>query len=111
MQRLFLVPGSLRFPVVPARKPGPTVMQAMKLWSEFGADAKSENARQRKSGSRLSPGRRRGKVRRARMTRSYSLVLERQRHLKWRALDPLEQLLMVLCGVALAGFTSTVFFD
>jgi TRAP-type C4-dicarboxylate transport system permease small subunit len=45
------------------------------------------------------------------MTGRYSLVLERQRHLKWRALDPLEQLLMVLCGVALAGFTSTVFFD
>src|SRR2546428_12944620 len=45
------------------------------------------------------------------MTRRYSLVLERQRHLKWRALDPLEQLLMVLCGVALAGFTGTVFFD
>jgi TRAP-type C4-dicarboxylate transport system permease small subunit len=43
--------------------------------------------------------------------RRYSLVLERQRHLKWRALDPLEQILMALCGVALAGFTTTVFFD
>lgn len=43
--------------------------------------------------------------------RRYSLVLDRQRHLKWRWLDPLEQILMVLCGVALAGFTSTVFFD
>ena len=41
----------------------------------------------------------------------YSLVLERQRHLKWRAFDPLEQILMVLCGVALAAFTTTVFFD
>jgi len=40
-----------------------------------------------------------------------SLVLDRQRHLKWRALDPLEQLLMVLCGLALAGFSCTVFFD
>ena len=43
--------------------------------------------------------------------RRYSLVLERQRHLKWRWLDPLEQILMALCGVALAGFTTTVFFD
>lgn len=41
----------------------------------------------------------------------HSLVLERQRHLKWRWLDPLEQALMVLCGVALAGFSTTVFFD
>lgn len=41
----------------------------------------------------------------------YSLVLDRQRHLKWPWLDPLEQILMVLCGVALAGFSSTVFFD
>src|ERR1700676_1964452 len=45
------------------------------------------------------------------MSRRYSLVLERQRHLKWRAFDPLEQVLMVLCGVALGGFTTTVFFD
>jgi TRAP-type C4-dicarboxylate transport system permease small subunit len=40
-----------------------------------------------------------------------SLVLDRQRHLKWRAFDRLEQGLMVLCGVALAGFSCTVFFD
>jgi TRAP-type C4-dicarboxylate transport system permease small subunit len=45
------------------------------------------------------------------MTGRYSLVIDRQRHLKWRWLDPLEQILMVLCGVALAGFTTTVFFD
>src|SRR5260370_11564001 len=45
------------------------------------------------------------------MERRYSLVLERDRHLKWRALDAVEQVLMVLCGVALAGFTTTVFFD
>src|SRR5260370_9862177 len=45
------------------------------------------------------------------MTRRYSLVLERDRHLKWRALDPVEQVLMVLCGVTLAGFSTTVFFD
>ncbi len=45
------------------------------------------------------------------MRRRYSLVLERDRHLKWRALDLIEQVLMVLCGVTLAGFSTTVFFD
>src|ERR1700733_6874657 len=45
------------------------------------------------------------------MTGRYSLVLERQRHLKWRWLDPVEQALMVMCGVALGGFSCTVFFD
>ena len=39
------------------------------------------------------------------------LVLKRQRHLKWRALDKLELGLMVLCGVLLFGFSSTVVFD
>jgi TRAP-type C4-dicarboxylate transport system permease small subunit len=39
------------------------------------------------------------------------LVLRRQRHLKWRALDKLELALMVLCGVLLFGFSSTVVFD
>ena len=34
-----------------------------------------------------------------------SLVLQEQRHLKWRALDPLEQVLMILCGVAITGFS------
>jgi hypothetical protein len=32
-----------------------------------------------------------------------SLVLQEQRHLKWRALDPLENLLMILCGIAITG--------
>ena len=41
----------------------------------------------------------------------YSLVLDRQRHLKWRWLDPVEHWLMVLCGVALGGFSCTVLFD
>jgi TRAP-type C4-dicarboxylate transport system permease small subunit len=41
----------------------------------------------------------------------YSLVLEKDRHLKWRALDLVEQILMILCGVTLAGFSTTVFFD
>jgi len=44
-------------------------------------------------------------------SRHYSLVLERQRHLKWRCFDPLEQILMVMCGLALGGFSCTVFFD
>jgi len=39
------------------------------------------------------------------------LLLERQRHLKWRALDPLEIALMILCGVLLFGFSATVVFD
>ena len=39
------------------------------------------------------------------------LVLGTQRHLKWRALDPLEALTMVLCGICLAGFSTSVFFD
>jgi TRAP-type C4-dicarboxylate transport system permease small subunit len=39
------------------------------------------------------------------------LLLQRQRHLKWRALDPLEMILMVLCGLLLFGFSTTVMFD
>ncbi len=39
------------------------------------------------------------------------LVLERQRHLKWRALDRLELILMILCGLLLFGFSTTVMFD
>src|SRR5215469_3663149 len=39
------------------------------------------------------------------------LLLQRQRHLKWRALDPLEMILMILCGVLLFGFSTTVVFD
>jgi len=39
------------------------------------------------------------------------LVLGRQRHLKWRALDWLERVLMVGCGLALAGFSITVCLD
>jgi len=40
-----------------------------------------------------------------------SLVIDRHRHLKWKALDPLEHLLMVLCGISIGGFTSSVFLD
>jgi TRAP-type C4-dicarboxylate transport system permease small subunit len=39
------------------------------------------------------------------------LVLNADRHLKWRALDPLEHALMWLCGVCLVGFTSTTLLD
>ncbi len=39
------------------------------------------------------------------------LVLPRQRHLKWRALDRLELVLMILCGALLFGFSTTVMFD
>src|SRR5262252_11034685 len=39
------------------------------------------------------------------------LVLNRQRHLKWRALDGLEMVLMVVCGLTLFGFSLSVTFD
>jgi TRAP-type C4-dicarboxylate transport system permease small subunit len=39
------------------------------------------------------------------------LVLAVDRRLKWPALDPLERALMQLCGVCLAGFTSTTLID
>jgi TRAP-type C4-dicarboxylate transport system permease small subunit len=39
------------------------------------------------------------------------LVLDADRHLKWRALDPLERVLMQLCGLCLVGFTSTTLLD
>ena len=39
------------------------------------------------------------------------LVLKRQRHLKWRAFDMLELALMILCGLLLFGFSTTVVFD
>ena len=40
-----------------------------------------------------------------------SLVLQRHRHLKWPALDWIEATLMVLCGVSIIGFTSSVLLD
>jgi TRAP-type C4-dicarboxylate transport system permease small subunit len=39
------------------------------------------------------------------------LVLQEQRHLKWRALDPIENLLMILCGIAITGFCLLVLGD
>ena len=40
-----------------------------------------------------------------------SLVLQEQRHLKWPALDPLEQILMILCGICITGFSVLVLAD
>ena len=40
-----------------------------------------------------------------------SLVLARQRQLKWRSLDWLEALLMMLCGLTLFGFSLSVVCD
>jgi TRAP-type C4-dicarboxylate transport system permease small subunit len=39
------------------------------------------------------------------------LVLHDHRHLKWRVLDPLENALMILCGVAITGFCLLVMCD
>jgi TRAP-type C4-dicarboxylate transport system permease small subunit len=45
------------------------------------------------------------------MTRFDGLVLQDQRRLKWRALDPLENVLMIVCGVAITGFSLVVLAD
>ena len=42
---------------------------------------------------------------------SDKLVIGRHRHLKWRAFDRLELVLMMLCGLLLFGFSTTVLFD
>src|ERR1700757_5374330 len=39
------------------------------------------------------------------------LVLQRQRHLKWRALDGVELVLMILCGILCFGFSLSVTAD
>jgi len=39
------------------------------------------------------------------------LVLNRQRHLKWRVFDKLEMGLMIICGLTLFGFSLSVLFD
>jgi TRAP-type C4-dicarboxylate transport system permease small subunit len=39
------------------------------------------------------------------------IVLATDRHLKWKAFDRLERLLMILCGVCLAAFSAAVFLD
>jgi TRAP-type C4-dicarboxylate transport system permease small subunit len=45
------------------------------------------------------------------MAATTPIVSQADRHLKWRALDGLEHVLMVLCGVCLAGFTLSVLAD
>src|SRR5262249_59864776 len=45
------------------------------------------------------------------MTLRDRLVIKRQPHLKWRVLDPLETALMMLCGLLLFGFCTTVILD
>ena len=45
------------------------------------------------------------------MTIADKLVLQRQHHLKWRSLDRLEMILMMLCGVLCFGFSLSVMFD
>ena len=40
-----------------------------------------------------------------------ALILQRHRHLKWKAFDWLEATLMILCGVCIFMFTLTVFCD
>jgi TRAP-type C4-dicarboxylate transport system permease small subunit len=45
------------------------------------------------------------------MAQFNGMVLQEQRHLKWPALDPLEQVLMILCGLAITGFCILVMCD
>jgi TRAP-type C4-dicarboxylate transport system permease small subunit len=45
------------------------------------------------------------------MTIADKLVLQRQRHLKWRSFDKLELILMILCGVLCFGFSLSVTAD
>jgi len=40
-----------------------------------------------------------------------ALVLDRHRQLKWKAFDPLEAVLMILCGACIAMFTRAVLCD
>src|SRR3954465_6276779 len=45
------------------------------------------------------------------MTVADKLVLQRQRHLKWVALDRLELVLMIICGALCFGFSLSVTAD
>jgi TRAP-type C4-dicarboxylate transport system permease small subunit len=45
------------------------------------------------------------------MTIADKLVLQRQHHLKWRSLDRLELVLMMLCGLLCFGFSLSVMCD
>ncbi len=41
----------------------------------------------------------------------HALVINRNRRLKWPVLDPLEALLMILCGLSITGFSLSVLAD
>jgi TRAP-type C4-dicarboxylate transport system permease small subunit len=41
----------------------------------------------------------------------HSIVLNAQRHLKWRRFDAIERFTMILGGICLAGFVTSVFLD
>ena len=45
------------------------------------------------------------------MSSADQLILQRHRHLKWRALDWLERLLMIMCGLLCFGFSLSVTAD
>ena len=45
------------------------------------------------------------------MSEPQEIVQSTDRHLKWPALDRLEWVLMILCGVSLVGFSTSVFLD
>jgi TRAP-type C4-dicarboxylate transport system permease small subunit len=45
------------------------------------------------------------------MSSGASVVLEANRHLKWRSFDAVERVMMAICGLCLLGFTTSVFFD
>jgi TRAP-type C4-dicarboxylate transport system permease small subunit len=45
------------------------------------------------------------------MSERFELVLDEARHLKWGALDGLERVLMVCCGICLFGFTASTLLD
>src|ERR1700686_1856199 len=45
------------------------------------------------------------------MTIADKLVLQRQHHLKWRAFDRLELVLMIICGLLCFGFSLSVTAD
>jgi TRAP-type C4-dicarboxylate transport system permease small subunit len=45
------------------------------------------------------------------MTEPVAIVLQTDRHLKWRAFDWLERALMIACGVCLTGFTVSTLVD
>jgi TRAP-type C4-dicarboxylate transport system permease small subunit len=52
-----------------------------------------------------------GTIKEQPMSIADKLVLQRQRHLKWRALDRLELVLMMLCGALCFGFSMSVTAD